>query len=212
MEFSTTLNNRISIRDFKDKQISKEILKTIVSDAQQAPSWANSQPWRVYIATGDTMKEIQKSHITKTEAGLKENSDLAVKDIKEWGELPWSNMSTWLDKVGSDETMTDFTAANVRLWNSPAMAYITVPKTTPVWSIYDAGSFAQTLMLSATDHGLDSMVAYENIKYPDEIRKNLGVSEEEIIVAGIALGYRSENKINNFTNNRLTTEKILTIK
>ncbi|WP_332375234.1 nitroreductase family protein [Lactococcus cremoris] len=60
MEFSTTLNNRISIRDFKDKQISKEILKTIVSDAQQAPSWANSQPWRVYIATGDTMKEIQK--------------------------------------------------------------------------------------------------------------------------------------------------------
>lgn len=212
MEFSTTLNNRISIRDFKDKQISKEILKTIVFDAQQAPSWANSQPWRVYIATGDTMKEIQKSHITKTEAGLKGNSDLAVKDIKEWGELPWSNMSTWLDKVGSDERMTDFTAANVRLWNSPAMAYINVPKTTPVWSIYDAGSFAQTLMLSATNHGLDSMVAYENIKYPDEIRKNLGVSEEEIIVAGIALGYRSENKINNFTNNRLTTEKILTIK
>ncbi|MDM5144853.1 hypothetical protein ICE98_01954 [Lactococcus lactis] len=61
MEFSTTLKKRISIRDFKNEQVSKEILRNIVSDAQQAPSWANSQPWRVYIATGETMKNIQKS-------------------------------------------------------------------------------------------------------------------------------------------------------
>lgn len=59
MEFSTTLKKRISIRDFKNEQVSKEILRNIVSDAQQAPSWANSQPWRVYIATGETMKNIQ---------------------------------------------------------------------------------------------------------------------------------------------------------
>lgn len=71
---------------------------------------------------------------------------------------------------------------------------------------------AQTLMLSATNRGVDSMVAYENIKYPDEIRENLDIKEEELIIAGIALGYRSEDKINTFTNSRLATEEILTIK
>ncbi|KKW72493.1 nitroreductase [Lactococcus cremoris] len=212
MEFSTTLKKRISIRDFKNEQVSKEILRNIVSDAQQAPSWANSQPWRVYIATGETMKNIQKSHLKKSEKGLKGSADLPVKDIQDWGKLPFTNMSTWLDKVKSDATMKDFLTANVNLWNAPAMAYLTIPKTTPVWSVYDTGAFAQTLMLSATNRGVDSMVAYENIKYPDEIRENLDIKEEELIIAGIALGYRSEDKINTFTNSRLATEEILTIK
>ena len=158
------------------------------------------------------MKNIQKSHLKKSEKGLKGSADLPVKDIQDWGKLPFTNMSTWLDKVKSDATMKDFLTANVNLWNAPAMAYLTIPKTTPVWSVYDTGAFAQTLMLSATNRGVDSMVAYENIKYPDEIRENLDIKEEELIIAGIALGYRSEDKINTFTNSRLATEEILTIK
>ncbi|GEO70103.1 nitroreductase [Levilactobacillus acidifarinae] len=211
MDFSEVLKHRVSIRDYQPTQVTRTLLTSVVADAQQAPSWANSQPWKVYIATGETMKKIQKSHLEKTRAGIKGNADLPVKDIHDWGNLPWSNMSEWLDKVGSDPTMTDFTAANGRLWNAPAMAYITIPKTAPVWSIYDAGSFAQTLMLSAASHGLDTMVAYENVKYADEIREFAGVPADELIVEGIAMGYRSDDKINDFKNARLATAKMLTI-
>ncbi|HFI0567465.1 TPA: nitroreductase [Streptococcus suis] len=212
MNFSETLKNRISIRDFKNSPVATETLTAIVSDAQQAPSWANSQPWKVYIATGDTMKAIQKEHLEKSEAGIKGNTDLPTKPIQEWGDLSWSNMSAWLDKIGKDDAMTNFATANANLWNAPAMAYFTVPKEAPVWSIYDMGSFTQVFMLSAASRGVDTMVAYENIKYPDEIRKHLEVSEDEIIVAGIALGYRSDDKINQFSNERISTEEILTIK
>lgn len=158
------------------------------------------------------MQQIRKSHVAKTQQGLKGDADLAVKDIQEWGNFPWANMKTWLDKVGSDTTMTGFGAASAALWQAPAMAYITVPKTTPVWSIYDTGAFAQTLMLAAASHGVDTMVAYENVKYPAEIRAHLPISATERIVAGIALGYRSDDKINHFTNNRIATKQMLTIK
>ncbi|KXT75656.1 nitroreductase [Streptococcus sp. DD12] len=212
MNFKTLAKSRVSIRDFQDKPVAKDLLKEIVSDAQQAPSWANSQPWKVYIATGETMKAIQGEHLKKSQDGIKGYSDLPVKSIKEWGELPWSNMETWLESVHQDATMKEFGEANARLWQAPSMAYITVPKSAPVWSIYDSGSFAQTLMLSAASHGVDSMVAYENIKYPDEIRSHLGVSDDELVVAGIALGYRSQHPINQFENSRIETDDILTIK
>ncbi|KXT81019.1 nitroreductase [Streptococcus oralis] len=211
MNQSTVFHERISIRDFQAKEVATALLRQIVAEAQQAPSWANSQPWKVYVATGATMEAIRKEHLEKSQEGVKGTADLPVKPIQDWGDLPWSNMEKWLEEVKTDPDMETFAKANAQLWNAPVMAYITVPKTTPVWSIYDAGAFAQTLMLSASSNGLDSMVAYENIKYPDEVRRHLPVGEDEIIVAGIALGYRSDHKINNFKSTRIGLDKILTI-
>ena len=52
MEFSQVVADRHSVRDFTDQPVSQEDLVDIVRTAQQAPSWVNSQPWRVYAATG----------------------------------------------------------------------------------------------------------------------------------------------------------------
>ena len=52
MEFKEAVNYRQSIRYFTNQQIAPDDLKEIVQLAQRTPSWANSQPWQVYIATG----------------------------------------------------------------------------------------------------------------------------------------------------------------
>ena len=52
MEFSQVVANRHSVRDFTDQPVSREDLVDVVRTAQQAPSWVNSQPWRVYAAQG----------------------------------------------------------------------------------------------------------------------------------------------------------------
>ena len=212
MEFTEALQKRTSIRDFKDTPLSKDDLTAIVKEAQLAPSWANSQPWKVYIAAGKTMQALRRDHLHKNEEGRKGYPDLPTKDLPDWGKFPYDNMTAWLGKVEGDPVMKDFAAANSRLWNAPAMAYITVSRTAPVWSVYDAGAFAQTLMLSAADKGIDSMVAYENIKFPDEIREHLGVPDDEIVVMGIALGYRSDDVINTFQRDRVATEEMLVIR
>lgn len=61
MDFSEVLQQRVSIRNFKETSVSKSLLTTIVSEAQQAPSWANSQPWQVYI--GGTRCSRFESHM-----------------------------------------------------------------------------------------------------------------------------------------------------
>ena len=50
-------------------------------------------------------------------------------------------------------------------------------------------------MAAAKEHGIDSVPAYEAIKYPDILRKHMKISEDEDIVIGIALGFEDKDHI-----------------
>ena len=51
------------------------------------------------------------------------------------------------------------------------------------------------LILAATDLGVDSIPAYELVKYPYILRNNLPILDDEDIIMGIALGYESDEHI-----------------
>lgn len=53
---------RHSTRLFTDQVIDLATLENIIRTASHAPSWENAQPWKVYLATGDTVKQIRASH------------------------------------------------------------------------------------------------------------------------------------------------------
>ncbi len=96
--------------------------------------------------------------------------------------------------------------------NAPALVYLTLGKEHTEWPVYDLGGFGLALMLAAKDHGIDSIPAYEIVKFPAELRPLLDVPADEDIVMGIALGYAAEDDINDFASSRLPLEDILTIK
>ena len=54
MDFTTLVQKRHSTRDFTGQFIPRSQLEQIIQDALTTPSWVNSQPWRVYVATGKT--------------------------------------------------------------------------------------------------------------------------------------------------------------
>ena len=66
-----------------------------------------------------------------------------------------------------------------------------------------------SIMLSAKDKGIDSIAAYEAIKYPDIIRKYIKVPENEDIIIGIALGYEDkENNLSKIRSVKHTLEEV----
>lgn len=73
------------------------------------------------------------------------------------------------------------------------------------------GGFGMSLMLAATELGIDSIPAYELIKYPYILRDNLPIPEDEDIIMGIALGHESEEHINEYDSPRLDLDEILKI-
>ena len=50
-------------------------------------------------------------------------------------------------------------------------------------------------MAAAKEKGVDSVPAYEAIKYPDILRNNMKIGDDEDVVIGIALGYEDKENI-----------------
>ena len=53
MELTKAIENRRSIRKYKDMPVSEEQVRKILTAASNAPSWTNSQPSRYFVAMGD---------------------------------------------------------------------------------------------------------------------------------------------------------------
>ena len=70
--FKELMKERHSARIFQSKKIPEEVLKDIISISLHAPSWCNSQPWTIYVATGNTLEEIRKEWIAKHKENIKD--------------------------------------------------------------------------------------------------------------------------------------------
>jgi nitroreductase len=70
-DFKELMKQRHSARYFLSKPIPEEILKEIMSTSLLTPSWGNSQPWNIYIASGKTIEEKRKEWIAKNKEGVK---------------------------------------------------------------------------------------------------------------------------------------------
>lgn len=215
MDIKEAIHNRRSVRFFKDDPIDEEILTELIRDAQMAPSWANSQPWRVYMATGETLKQIREVHLKQSTQGIRGAAEFSTMHREEWDSKARRNMGQWwsgIQQFLQPNHGAEYPDAQRQLFNAQAIAYLTIPKNSSYWTVFDLGAFAQTLMLSAYGKGLGSMPAYETVKFPDLVRQLMGIRDDLTIAMGVALGYTDEKKINDFVSEREGVETMLEIK
>ena len=67
--FSEFLASRRTTRDFiRDKPVPQEILDQILTDALTAPSWSNTRPFKIAVATGDVRDRISKEFLNRWDA------------------------------------------------------------------------------------------------------------------------------------------------
>jgi len=206
MDFDQVITSRRSIRFFKDDSLKSELLLEILKLANYAPSWSDSQPWNVYLATDQTLAKIKTDHQQATKEKRPTSPKLAPMRRRFWEEFARVNMHNNSEKmrsfVGGAENLTEFNQAQTNLFNAPAICYLTIPKQAPEWSLFDLGLFSQNLTLAAKSRGIDSIIAYELIKYSAELKNILSIPDEEELIIGIALGYRDDHELNNYQSPR----------
>ena len=134
MEFLEVMKKRHSSRDFKKDEIPEETLKKIVEIAAMSPSWENSQPWNVYIATGETLESIREAWIAENDKKIKGSADMNPGHRTNFSERGQKNMADFMDAIGKfddDEDLENFNHVQHILFNSPAIVYLALPKDTP---------------------------------------------------------------------------------
>lgn len=211
MDFQDVLHARHSTRHFDGRSVPLETLKAIVSDAQCAPSWVNAQEWRVWIAVGHKLETIRRAYAERTINGIKGNSDFAPAHREQWSVMAQENMAKFTKSRIDAGLAQAKEESQTQLFHAPAVVYLTLPKTASQWAILDLGGFEQTLLLSAKARGVDSVPAYNLVKYPDILRKELNIPQTDAIAIGIALGYPANVALNDFRSTRRCLEDILTI-
>ena len=192
MEFNKVYNHERVTRKFTSRKVNEKLLAKIVQKAQLSPSLLNSQPWKVYMLTGDALAGLKKEVKTQIDNNVEPHEDFVKMLSLNWDSYPSQNMAA----VGASQPyffknkMELFSESNNEMFNAQDIAFLTIPRTSPAWSVYDLGIFSQSIMLLALNEGLSIMPAHSMVSYPELVRKYCKIPEDELVGMAIGLGYQ----------------------
>lgn len=207
------ITSRRSIRAFLPKPVERADIERILEVAARAPSGTNTQPWKVYVLTGQAREKL-------SEAILAVNADpeQARRHTEEYAYYPREWISPFVDrrrKVGWDlysllgltrdnkAGMAAQHARNYRFFDAPVGLVFTIDRIMEQGSWLDYGMFLQSIMVAARGRGLDTCPQAAFTQYHRVIAQQLGLPENEMVVCGMALGWADPGKV----ENSLVTER-----
>lgn len=88
-------------------------------------------------------------------------------------------------------------AKNYAFFDAPVGLFFTIDRILGQGSWLDYGMFLQNVMLAAKARGLDTCPQAAFCKYHRIIARHLEISDQRILVCGMALGHADESKIEN---------------
>jgi len=195
MEVLDALNNRYTCRAFKNVPVEKDTVVEILEHATRSPSWANTQPWEIFVAGGEVLERIRNLYLENFNLEKPAEPELPLvtdwpdkyeERIKELGIERYKHLEI---KRDDDVARKESWKRNFQFFGAPTVIYICMEHTLSEWSIFDLGSLSQSIMLAAQGLGIDSAPAVNLVVYPDIIRNELNIPDELSIVFGIAIGY-----------------------
>jgi nitroreductase len=235
-DFSQFLASRRSTRDFLSTPVPPEIIEQILKGSLTAPSWSNTRPFKVAVASGDIRDRISseflsrwgvlskilrkgilnKLRIVYSRYGLPTSNRSIAKpypaELKPRAERVGREMYETFGVARGDRPARDQQwAKNYSFFGAPVELFIYVHKSLHIYAASDAGLMMQNLMLSAHAHGLGTCAQGAVAIWDDVVRKEFEIPKDYRLLCGIALGYPSDSTVNDFKANRIGVEE-LTVK
>ena len=207
------ITSRRSIRAFLDKPVAREDIEKILEVASRAPSGTNTQPWKVYVLTGQA-----RSSLSEAILAVHLDPELSRQHTEEYAYYPREWVSPFVDrrrKVGWDlysllgltrdnkAGMAAQHARNFRFFDAPVGLIFTIDRVMEQGSWLDYGMFLQNIMVAARGRGLDTCPQAAFTQYHRIIAEQLQLPANETVVCGMALGWADPSKI----ENSLVTER-----
>ena len=198
MELLEGIKTRMSIRAFKPNPIPGEIMEKILQAASNSPSYTNTQPWEVVVVSGKKRNEMAQRLLELAKAKAQTHPDLLMPKTCTPGmdERSREHGARRLNTLGiarEDEAGRErLRLMNFEFYGAPCAVFVFIDGSLGEWSIFDAGLFAQDLILAAHALGVGSCLQASVTNYAPEIKKILGVGESKKLVICISMGYGDE--------------------
>lgn len=202
MDCIEALKTRYTARVFRSDPVPVDLLHQIFEAANQAPSWANTQPWEVFVISGEGLERLRKAYLDHFDRGIPPRFDIPKPEkwppelLNRIGQLIDQRMKH-LNLPLNEQTRRKLARMNYMFFGAPVVAFLCMDRTLGPWSMFDLGAYALSIMVAARTLGIDSAIAVNFAAYPELIRKEISIPEDLSIVIGIALGYAISTDPNN---------------
>ena len=201
------ISGRRSVRAFLDTPVDLAVVREILQVSSRAPSGTNTQPWKVYVLTGEAKARLS-AEIVETfmdPAKAAEHHEEYDYYPKEWIE-PFIGRRR---KVGFDlygllgltkddkAGMKRQHARNYQFFDAPVGLIFTIDRIMGKGSYLDYGMFMENVMISAVGHGLATCAQAAFNQYHKIMERQLNLPANEAVVCGMALGYEDKRAVEN---------------
>jgi nitroreductase len=199
------IRSRHSVRSFLDRPVSREAIEHILDVARYAPSGTNIQPWQVYVLGGEAKQALSADILADHESNPEREEREYEYYPTDWYEpylsrrraCGWGLYGSLGIERGQKERMHAQRARNYIFFDAPVGLIFTIERRLNTGSWMDLGMFMQNVMLSARGQGLHTCPQAAFANYHSIIRHHLPVPDEEIVVCGMAVGYRNPDASEN---------------
>ena len=201
------ITTRRSLRAFLPTPVPRQTIEDILAVASRAPSGTNTQPWKVYVLTGDAKAELSRKIMAAHDDPAER-----VTHTEEYAYYPTEWKSPFIDrrrKVGWDlygllgigksdkARMHVQHGRNYDFFDAPVGLMFTIDRIMRQGSWLDYGMFLQNIMIAARGRGLDTCPQAAFMQFHRIITEHIGAPENEQVVCGMSLGYADPNAVEN---------------
>lgn len=211
MSLSTLLSSRYSCRAFLPAQVDEETLNERFTLAQRTPSWCNTQPWQVYVTSGDATTQLAEAlsvYATSQEPvsclQLPVGYTGGVRADRR-GKRATACTRHWASSVPTAKAETRrWHATSTSSGGPPTLPSITSAAELGVYGAVDCGAYVSTLLLATQELGLGAVAQGAIAFHTDVVRSELGgIPEDQHIVCTVSFGHAdTTHPVNAFRTTR----------
>ena len=225
--FTQLVQSRRSVRDFASTAIPQALLDAVLADANYAPSWSNTQPYRVAVASGPVRDRLAmelgqrfdkgmaaqnggwlaKAKLLLTRDGLPDG-DYTVNfeypaDLQPPRRATGHGLYELLGIGHKDHAAREAQLRrNFEFFGAPTAIFVFVHSGLREFSVLDAGIYIQTLMLSAHAHGLGTCAQGALATWGGPVRAAFDIPAGYKLICGISVGYATDHVVNQYNPGR----------
>jgi nitroreductase len=221
------IRERRSVRDFRPDEIPAALLDEVLEDASWAPSWSNTQPYRVAIAAGALKDRLKGELAARFDAGMQAvargwagklaalatrrglpDGDFATNFAYPEELLPARRATGFglYKLLGIDrkdrEARNRQMRRNFEFFGAPTVMFVFVHKGLREFGVLDAGIWLQTLMLSAQARGLGTCAQGALATWAGPVKQAFDVPKDYKLICGLSIGYVSDASVNTYNPGR----------
>ena len=202
MKFDEVVLGRRSIRGYKPAPVPKQVIEEVLELAVRSPSSMNTQPWHLYVVTGEPLDKIRKENTERNISGVPPSREIRTPNKGYEGhhrERQIEIAVQLFQKMGIErddkEGRQDWVLRGFRQFDAPLSIVVTFDRELLDDDIskFDCGGIVNGLVTAGWSKGLGAVINSQGIMQSPVVREHAGIPDDQVIMICVAMGYPDDS-------------------